>query len=278
MERHEGAADGPVAAAATDGIARMLERRAAKPFKTFTVAVEQMSGAGTTWLIRRMRASMTDTPFSETMMTTVGFDYAMFLFPARPLSTAPRGSLTRRALGIPDDYAHPDMPPKPLLLTMTEAGGQARFQELRRSHMHSQADTFLLVYSVVWRESFVELQARLRLVRDTPTRARIMLVGTQSDRDPDPDTPDGRVSREEAEAWAEAEGLLFLGEVSAATGDGVDAALERMAQEGGRIFGLKLTGRPAHVTCSDLRRMGLVGPRAADRRATERPRRRCTVQ
>ena len=224
MERHEGAADGPVAAAATDGIARMQERRAAKPFR-HSPSLSSRSSAGTTWLIRRMRASMTDTPFENDDHGWI-CPHTMFLFPA-PLDRA--AVAHSRALGI-DDYAHPDMPPKPLLLTMTEAGGQARFQELDAAATGRRSCSCTAWLARKLRGA----QARLRLVRDTTTR-RASCSSYQSDQDPDPDLPAAGCPRGSG-GVGRGRGSPLLGEVAPRPATAW-TPLEQMAQEGRRIMG-----------------------------------------
>lgn len=88
---------------------------------------------------------------------------------------------------------------------------------------------FIYVYSIPAEQNFAELQGEIDRLKERgilPEICPICLLGNKNDLE-----VERRVSKEEMKEFAQKNGLLFLGEVSAKTGEGVEAAFQRVTEE-----------------------------------------------
>ena len=192
------------------------------------VLMLQASGAGTTGLMRQFKRqdSLQDDPAAEIVevyCSTVGVDDHIIHYETIP-------------------------PEVPVTLHFWEFGGQTRFDPIRESYF-KHADAFVLVYDISCPSTFDELKQRflpaLREQGDPSTP--VYLIGTKADLRAEP-RQDGWgntlgvfcfIPTEEVQAWADSEGIVFLGdEVSGKTGVGVAAAFLKVANGVAETMGL----------------------------------------
>jgi Ras-related protein Rab-14 len=118
-----------------------------------------------------------------------------------------------------------DVMGKKIKLQIWDTAGQERFRAVTRSYYRG-ASGALLVYDITRRDSFNHLTAWLNDARTlTNPNTIIMLIGNKKDMD------DRREVRyEEASAFARENGLIFV-ETSAKTGENVEEAFIKTAQQ-----------------------------------------------
>lgn len=114
-----------------------------------------------------------------------------------------------------------------------DTAGTESFRSITRSYYRGAAGC-LLVYDVTSRQSFVNARSWLADVREhADPHLTCILVGNKIDLCTDDAGPGRRtreVPSEEAEQWAQEEGLLFV-EASARSGENVEAAFERATRD-----------------------------------------------
>ncbi len=99
-------------------------------------------------------------------------------------------------------------------LQVWDVAGQPRFEAVRRMYYSGTAGV-ILVFDVTRRRSFTELEKWVAEADESiGSRVPMLVVGNKID------LPDRTVSSDEAKAWAEANGFLYM-ESSAKTGEGV---------------------------------------------------------
>jgi len=114
---------------------------------------------------------------------------------------------------------------KKVKLQIWDTAGQERFRAVTRSYYRGAAGA-LLVYDITRRVTYNHLTSWLTDARNlTNQHTVIMLIGNKKDFDDKRD-----VSYEEAAAFAEENGLIFL-ETSAKTGENVEEAFIKTAQQ-----------------------------------------------
>ncbi|GET91545.1 Ras-related protein rab-2a, putative [Leishmania tarentolae] len=122
---------------------------------------------------------------------------------------------------------------KSIKLQIWDTAGQESFRSITRSYYRG-ASGALLVYDVTRRDTFTHLQSWLEDARaNANTALVIMLIGNKCDLD-----SKRQVSREEGEAFARCNGLMFM-ETSAKTAQNVDDAF---LQTAGLIYDNVLLG------------------------------------
>ncbi len=119
-------------------------------------------------------------------------------------------------IGVDFKVKHLDVAGKRIKLTIWDTAGQERFRTLTSSYYRG-AQGVVMVYDVTRRDSFENLEQWLKEVKlYSPNNGEgviKLLVGNKIDLD-------RKVPREEAEAWARSQGMLFL-EASAKTRTGI---------------------------------------------------------
>ncbi|XP_066433878.1 ras-related protein Rab-17 [Eleutherodactylus coqui] len=107
-----------------------------------------------------------------------------------------------------------------------DTAGQERYLSVCHLYYHD-ASAALLVYDITSKETFIRAQFWLReLQKYVPSEEMVIaLVGNKSDLQ-----DDRKVSREDAQEFAEQKQLLFM-ETSAKTGDGVKEVFESVARK-----------------------------------------------
>eukprot|EP00816_Leptocylindrus_hargravesii_P005155 CAMPEP_0196812076 /NCGR_PEP_ID=MMETSP1362-20130617/20219_1 /TAXON_ID=163516 /ORGANISM="Leptocylindrus danicus, Strain CCMP1856" /LENGTH=217 /DNA_ID=CAMNT_0042187493 /DNA_START=71 /DNA_END=724 /DNA_ORIENTATION=- len=129
-------------------------------------------------------------------------------------------------IGVDFKVKHMEVDDKRIKMTVWDTAGQERFRTLTSSYYRG-AQGVVMVYDVTRRDSFENLAQWLREVQlYTPNNGEgvvKLLVGNKIDLD-------RKVPREEAEAWARANGMLFL-EASAKTKLGIRQCFMEVVQK-----------------------------------------------
>ncbi|KAK7199808.1 Ras-related protein RAB2B [Novymonas esmeraldas] len=133
---------------------------------------------------------------------------------------------------------------KTVKLQIWDTAGQESFRSITRSYYRG-ASGALLVYDVTRRDTFTHLQSWLEDAKaNANTALVIMLIGNKCDLD-----SKRQVSKEEGEAFARRNGLVFM-ETSAKTSQNVDDAFLQTATliydnvQSGTIDASVVSGRP----------------------------------
>lgn len=121
-------------------------------------------------------------------------------------------------IGVDFKVKHLDVSNKRIKLTIWDTAGQERFRTLTSSYYRG-AQGVVMVYDVTRRDTFENLEQWLKEVKlYSPNNGEgvvKVLVGNKVDL-----KENRKVAREEAEAWARSQGMLFL-EASAKTRTGI---------------------------------------------------------
>jgi len=129
-------------------------------------------------------------------------------------------------IGVDFKVKHMDVMDKRVKLTIWDTAGQERFRTLTSSYYRG-AQGVVMVYDVTRRDSFENLEQWLKEIKlYSPNNGEgvvKLLVGNKVDLDRE-------VSREEAEAWARSQGMLFL-EASAKTKMGIRQCFLEVVQK-----------------------------------------------
>ena len=129
-------------------------------------------------------------------------------------------------IGVDFKVKHMEVNDKRVKVTVWDTAGQERFRTLTSSYYRG-AQGVVMVYDVTRRDSFENLEQWLREVQlytpDNGEGVVKLLVGNKIDLD-------RRVPREDAEAWARDNGMLFL-EASAKTKLGIRQCFLEVVQK-----------------------------------------------
>lgn len=129
-------------------------------------------------------------------------------------------------IGVDFKVKHMDVMGKRVKLTIWDTAGQERFRTLTSSYYRG-AQGVVMVYDVTRRDSFENLDQWLKEIKlYSPNNGEgvvKLLVGNKIDLERE-------VSREEAEAWARSQGMLFL-EASAKTKMGIRQCFLEVVQK-----------------------------------------------
>jgi|UniRef100_A0A7S3PVA0 Ras-related protein Rab-18 len=130
-------------------------------------------------------------------------------------------------IGVDFKVKHLDVASKRIKLTIWDTAGQERFRTLTSSYYRG-AQGVVMVYDVTRRDSFENLEQWLKEVKlYSPNNGEgviKLLVGNKVD------LQNKVVPREEAEAWARSQGMLFL-EASAKTRTGIKQCFMEVVQK-----------------------------------------------
>lgn len=161
-------------------------------------------------------------------------------------------------IGVDFKVKHLDVASKRIKLTIWDTAGQERFRTLTSSYYRG-AQGVVMVYDVTRRDSFENLEQWLKEVKMySPNNGEgvvKLLVGNKID------LAERQVHREEAEAWARSQGMLFL-EASAKTRTGIKQCFMEVVQkivEDPELLTNTVPGRPK-VTLNERNRSGRTGP------------------
>ena len=122
-----------------------------------------------------------------------------------------------------DEPQRSSSPRKAVELKIWDTAGQERYQSLTPLYFRG-AGAALLVYDVTKLHSYQTLQRWVRELKHTgPENVLLTIVGNKSDL-----TQERTVSREDAEAYAESIGAVYM-EVSAKTGENVKEVFDDIA-------------------------------------------------
>lgn len=148
---------------------------------------------------------------------------------------------------------------KSVKLQIWDTAGQESFRSITRSYYRGACGA-LLVYDVTQRESFTHLQSWLEDAKaNANTALVIMLIGNKCDLE-----SARQVSREEGEAFARRNGLVFM-ETSAKTAENVDEAFLKTAHliyenvQAGVIDGSIVTSKATRGTANITQAQGAPG-------------------
>eukprot|EP01120_Amphizonella_sp_Union-15-10_P016528 TRINITY_DN8762_c0_g1_i2.p1 TRINITY_DN8762_c0_g1~~TRINITY_DN8762_c0_g1_i2.p1 ORF type:complete len:225 (-),score=42.05 TRINITY_DN8762_c0_g1_i2:95-721(-) len=131
---------------------------------------------------------------------------------------------TQHTIGVEFGTRTVDVLGKKVKLQIWDTAGQERFRAVTRSYYRGAAGA-LLVYDITRRSTFNHLTSWLTDTRNlTNPNTVIMLIGNKKDMESHRD-----VTHEEAKAFAEENGIIFL-EASAKTGEKVEDAFLLTAQ------------------------------------------------
>jgi len=157
-------------------------------------------------------------------------------------------------IGVDFKVKHMDIGGKRIKLTVWDTAGQERFRTLTSSYYRG-AQGVVMVYDVTRRDSFENLEQWLKEVKlYSPSGGEgvvKLLVGNKIDLE-------RSVPREEAEAWARSQGMLFL-EASAKTKLGIRQCFMEVVQkilEDPDLLTHTIPGRPKVQVRSGDRRSG----------------------
>ena len=155
-----------------------------------------------------IKVRFTDDYFKQDLKTTLGVDFGSkeILGTFTPADTMFLGTYRFKAK-----------------INLWDAAGQAHYDKIRGIY-YRDAKGALLCYDINNPVSFQNLDKWLIELEENVGRIPTILVGNKCDLE-------RKVSREEAQEYAKAQGLIDFIEVSAKTGDKVDAALQKLAVE-----------------------------------------------
>lgn len=129
-------------------------------------------------------------------------------------------------IGVDFKVKHMDIDDKRVKLTIWDTAGQERFRTLTSSYYRG-AQGVVMVYDVTRRDSFENLEQWLKEIKlYSPNNGEgvvKLLVGNKIDLE-------RSIPREEAEAWARSQGMLFL-EASAKTKLGIRQCFTEVVQK-----------------------------------------------
>ncbi|OAA71237.1 secretion related GTPase SrgD [Cordyceps fumosorosea ARSEF 2679] len=168
----------------------------------------------------------------------------------------PSSSDAVAAAGLPDPPRDTSKTPqKHMKLSLWDTAGQETYKSVTRSYFRG-ASGALLVFDLSRRATFEHVTDWLNDLRQiAEPDIVVVLVGNKADLVGGAAAEARQVSRNEAEAWARANGVLEYVETSAKSGDNVEAAFMRVAE---RIYHNVQAGR---YDLND-RRSGVKGPNA----------------
>ncbi|KAH6670043.1 P-loop containing nucleoside triphosphate hydrolase protein [Halenospora varia] len=200
--------------------------------------------------------------FSPHHDVTIGVEFGSRIVPVGPPNTQPpkpKPSISRDpsaadiSNGLPEPrQKEPEVEQKHMKLSLWDTAGQETYKSVTRSYFRG-ASGALLVFDISRRPTFGHVQDWLNDLRQiAEPDIVVVLVGNKSDLTRG-DENKREVTKEEAEEWAKANGVLEYVETSAKSGEGVEMAFGRVAE---RIYQNIEAGK---YDLND-RRSGVKGP------------------
>ncbi|KAF2640560.1 GTP-binding protein-like protein RAB2 [Massarina eburnea CBS 473.64] len=193
--------------------------------------------------------------FSPHHDVTIGVEFGSRIVPVGPPASLELGINNPSA----KTTALPDQPQKHMKLSLWDTAGQETYKSITRSYFRG-ASGALLVFDITRMNTFLSATSWLHDLRQIAEEGIVcVLVGNKSDlatASADERAPNNRqVTREEAEEWCHANGVMQYVETSAKSGEGVERAFLEVAE---RIYQNIEAGK---YDLND-RRSGVKGPGA----------------
>ncbi|KAF2688700.1 ras-domain-containing protein [Lentithecium fluviatile CBS 122367] len=202
--------------------------------------------------------------FSPHHDVTIGVEFGSRIVPVGPPASLALGINNPSKADPPTSPSkQQQQPQKHMKLSLWDTAGQETYKSITRSYFRG-ASGALLVFDISRKNTFLSVTSWLHDLRQIAEEGIIVvLVGNKSDlasastvSDQDQDAENKRqVSKEEAEAWCKANGVMEYVETSAKSGEGVERAFLEVAE---RIYQNIEAGK---YDLND-RRSGVKGPGA----------------
>ncbi|KAL5115816.1 hypothetical protein ACEQ8H_006311 [Pleosporales sp. CAS-2024a] len=198
--------------------------------------------------------------FSPHHDVTIGVEFGSRIVPVGPPASH---ALPIHQHSSSASAAAKQQPQKHMKLSLWDTAGQETYKSITRSYFRG-ASGALLVFDISRKNTFLSATSWLHDLRQIAEEGIVVvLVGNKSDLAPlstvsaEADHPDNKrqVTKEEAEAWCKANGVMDYVETSAKNGDGVERAFLEVAE---RIYQNIEAGK---YDLND-RRSGVKGPGA----------------
>ncbi|PVI08600.1 ras-domain-containing protein [Periconia macrospinosa] len=204
--------------------------------------------------------------FSPHHDVTIGVEFGSRIVPVGPpasLDLNINNPSSKSPAPTPASKQAKDQPQKHMKLSLWDTAGQETYKSITRSYFRG-ASGALLVFDITRKNTFLSATSWLNDLRQIAEEGIVcVLVGNKSDLAPsstvssdDANSANNRqVTKEEAEEWCRANGVMQYVETSAKSGDGVERAFLEVAE---RIYQNIEAGK---YDLND-RRSGVKGPGA----------------
>jgi Ras-related protein Rab-2A len=205
--------------------------------------------------------------FSPHHDVTIGVEFGSRIVPVGPPASLslsinnPSSKPPPQAPAAKDASKSKETPQKHMKLSLWDTAGQETYKSITRSYFRG-ASGALLVFDISRKNTFLSATSWLHDLRQIAEEGIIVvLVGNKSDLAPSSTVSDGeadnkrQVTKEEAEEWCKANGVMEYVETSAKNGEGVERAFLEVAE---RIYQNIEAGK---YDLND-RRSGVKGPGA----------------
>ncbi len=206
--------------------------------------------------------------FSPHHDVTIGVEFGSRIVPVGPPASLSLNINNPANSSSPQVVAASKQPQeqKHMKLSLWDTAGQETYKSITRSYFRG-ASGALLVFDISRKNTFLSATSWLHDLRQIAEEGIVVvLVGNKSDLAPSSTVSDTegdnkrQVSREEAEAWCKANGVMQYVETSAKSGEGVERAFLEVAE---RIYQNIEAGK---YDLND-RRSGVKGPGSGGGRA-----------
>ena len=197
--------------------------------------------------------------FSPHHDVTIGVEFGSRIVPVGPPASHALGINKPSSTQPPVAPPSKDLPQKHMKLSLWDTAGQETYKSITRSYFRG-ASGALLVFDISRKNTFLSATSWLHDLRQIAEDGIIVvLVGNKSDLAASSTLSESeaankrQVTREEAEAWCKANGVMEYVETSAKSGEGVERAFLEVAE---RIYQNIEAGK---YDLND-RRSGVKGP------------------
>jgi Ras-related protein Rab-2A len=203
--------------------------------------------------------------FSPHHDVTIGVEFGSRIVPVGPPASLELG-INAPAKSAPQAQSPKQPPQKHMKLSLWDTAGQETYKSITRSYFRG-ASGALLVFDISRKNTFLSATSWLHDLRQIAEEGIIVvLVGNKSDLAASSTVSESeaankrQVSKEEAEEWCKANGVMEYVETSAKNGEGVERAFLEVAE---RIYQNIEAGK---YDLND-RRSGVKGPGSGGNRA-----------
>lgn len=205
--------------------------------------------------------------FSPHHDVTIGVEFGSRIVPVGPPASQALGINKPSSAQPPVAASSKDPPQKHMKLSLWDTAGQETYKSITRSYFRG-ASGALLVFDISRKNTFLSATSWLHDLRQIAEEGIIVvLVGNKSDLAASSTLSESeaankrQVTKEEAEVWCKANGVMEYVETSAKSGEGVERAFLEVAE---RIYQNIEAGK---YDLND-RRSGVKGPGGAGNRAS----------